>query len=69
MSQVLADIVASEVLIPLAARHSIPAVYEWREFPAVGGLMSYGTSISDAYRQVGVYTERSCSGHHRHDRV
>src|SRR5215468_9647654 len=41
-------------LVALASRHAT-AIYEWREFAAAGGLMSYGTIISDAYRQVGVY--------------
>jgi putative ABC transport system substrate-binding protein len=40
----------------LAARHALPTIYEWRDFAAAGGLMSYGTSLADAYRQVGVYT-------------
>jgi putative ABC transport system substrate-binding protein len=34
----------------------LPTIYEWRDFAAAGGLMSYGTSLADAYRQVGVYT-------------
>jgi ABC-type uncharacterized transport system substrate-binding protein len=49
-------------VLGLTERHSIPAIYQWREFPAAGGLMSYGPIISDAYRQTGIYVGRILDG-------
>jgi putative ABC transport system substrate-binding protein len=49
-------------LLTLAARDRIPAAYTQRDFPAAGGLMSYGSNLADAYRQVGVYTGNILKG-------
>ena len=46
----------------LAARHTVPAIYERREFPADGGLISYGPSFIVSWRQLGVYTGKILKG-------
>jgi ABC-type uncharacterized transport system substrate-binding protein len=52
----------SQQLAKLTVDHAVPTIYEFREFAAAGGLISYGTSIVDAYRLAGVYTGRILKG-------
>ena len=49
-------------IVALAARYSMPAIYEWREFVEAGGLISYGPSLTGIYRQIGTYVARILGG-------
>ena len=52
----------SKQLATMALHHAVPAIFQYREFAAAGGLMSYGGSLADAYRQVGNYAGRILKG-------
>jgi putative ABC transport system substrate-binding protein len=54
--------VRRERIVALARRHDVPAIYHLREYVVAGGLLSYGASLADSYRQVGIYTGRILNG-------
>ena len=51
-----------EQIVALAARYGVPAIYDWREYVAAGGLISYGTNLADTYRIIGTYVGKILKG-------
>jgi putative tryptophan/tyrosine transport system substrate-binding protein len=51
-----------EQIVALAARYAVPTIYDWREYVAAGGLISYGTNLADTYRNVGTYVGKILNG-------
>jgi len=51
-----------EEMVALAARYAVPTIFDWREYVAAGGLISYGTSLTETYRKVGTYVGRILNG-------
>jgi len=49
-------------LVAMANRQALPSIYVFRDFPAMGGLMSYGTSLTDGFRRIGSYSGRILKG-------
>jgi putative ABC transport system substrate-binding protein len=48
--------------VALAARHTVPAIYEWRDSVAAGGLISYGPSLAGVFRQLGIFAGKILKG-------
>jgi putative ABC transport system substrate-binding protein len=48
--------------VALASRYGVPTIYDWREYPAAGGLISYGPSLTGIWRQLGIYAGKILNG-------